>query len=132
MHPPPLLRMAQYETLEHRVVSTRVATDLLIVVVALDRCQRFLEAQHVMSIAFAPGRCRYHRGAGGACDDREAAEGAGGMAEELDLDAVAPRGVLVEREHDEVAGLQPFDEQIKRPLLGQGTEAEAARPPVHD
>src|ERR1700675_2698116 len=122
MHPPPLLRVAQYEALEHGVVSACVAADFLVVVFALDRRQSILEAEHVMPIGFAPGRRRHHGSAGGARDDREAAKRAGWMAEEFDLDAVAPRGVLIEREQDEIAGFQPIDEQIERTLLGKGTE----------
>ena len=90
--------MAQDHALEHGVVGARVLPDLLVVVLALDRGERLLEAEHVMPIRFAPGRRGYHRGARGPCHDREAAECAGTMAEELDLDAVTPRSVLIERE----------------------------------
>ena len=64
----------------------------------------------MMPIALTPRRRREDRRACDARKDRKAAKCARGMAKELDFDPIAPRGVLIEWEQDDVAGGQPIDE----------------------
>ena len=126
VHPPPLLGVAQDQPLEHRIVCARIAADFFVVVPALDRRERVLEAQDMPPVGLAPGRGRHNGCAGGARDNREAAKRACGITEEFDLDAIAPARVLIEREQDQIVRFQASDEQIEGASLGQRTEAEAA------
>src|SRR5690242_11974236 len=131
VHPVPLLRVAQYQNLEHRVVGASVAPDFLVDIVAFDQRQRFLEAEYVRAVGFAPARGRHDRGAGGQRHDRQALERAGRMAEEVDRYAFRRRCVLVERKHDQVAGLEPREDRVERASLAQDTEPSVAETPGH-
>ena len=101
-------------------------------IVGGDDRQRRLEAQHVRTVGLAPRRRRKHRRAGRERDDREALERARRVAEELDVDAVGPARMLVEREHDRVAVLQQLEHAVERAALADRAEARAAHPPVDE
>src|SRR4030095_11402875 len=58
VHPVPLLRARENESLQCLVVGTRVRADRFARVVAFDGGERCLEAQHVMAVRLAPARCR--------------------------------------------------------------------------
>src|SRR4030095_4769606 len=123
VHPVPLLRARENEPLEGFVVGTRVRADRVVRVVALDRCERVFEAQHVMAVGFAPARGRQHGRTGRERNDREALERPRRMSEEVDLDAVRRARVLVERKDNHVAGRQRGEDRIERTALWQHAEA---------
>ena len=102
MHPPPLLRVTQDQSLEHGVVETGVAADLLVMILARDGYQGFLEAQHMMPVGLAPAGGRNYRSTGSEGENCETSESTGSMTEKLDLDAIAPHCILIEREQDDV------------------------------
>src|SRR5262245_44080775 len=118
MDPPPLLGMAQDQSLERGVVGLRVEPDGLADVVGLDRGKRVLEAQDVSSVRLAPARGRHDRCTGVEREERKAAKASGRMAKELDHDAVLLARMLVEREYDEVPCIQPVEDRVYPATLG--------------
>src|SRR5690349_1253554 len=132
VHPVPLLRVAQDQALQRGIVRPRVAADFLAGIGARLGRERLLEAQHVRSVGLAPARRRKHLRLRCEGDERETLERPGGMAEEIDLDAVPRRSVLVEREDDRVACREPIEYGFERASPGQQAEARLPRAPVHE
>src|SRR5215831_9873208 len=77
-------------------------------------------------VGLAPARRREHGCAGGECENRDTAEGPRRMAEEVHLDAVPATGMLIEREHHQVAATEPFDDRIEGTPFWQNPESRAA------
>jgi len=76
-------------------------------------------AQHVCSVGLAPAGGRHDRRTGRQGDDGQAAEGAAGWPKNSTSHAVLAAGVLVEREHHQVAGGQLVEDRSRPPRLGR-------------
>ncbi len=127
VHPIPLLRMAQHQSLERHVVRARIDRDRFTRVGRLDRRHRRFEAQHMATVGLAPARRGHDRRARGERNDREALERPRRLIEEAGLDAVRRARMLVERKDDHVAALQHREHRVERSALARGRRTRRSR-----
>src|SRR5258708_19729814 len=99
VHPVPLLGVPQDQTLQRRIVRPRVAPDFLADVCASDGDERFLEAQYVPSVRFAPARGGKHVRVRRERDQPQALQGPPPMAQTPHPPPPRPPPLLLQREH---------------------------------
>src|SRR5438552_8141662 len=115
--------MPQHQPLERRIERARRRADRFLDIFVVDGRNRLFEAQHVPVVRLPPAGGGQHGRAGRERDDSQTLERTRRMAEELDVDAVGAMRVLIEWEHDDVAGFEAFDDPVKRAALAHDAEA---------
>jgi hypothetical protein len=97
----------------------------------LDQGQRILEPEDVGAVGFAPTARGDDREPGAEGDQGQALEGAGGMTEEIDRDAIGMAGVLIHGENDDGALIQQIQDLVHRAAFGQRAKSGPPESPGH-